>query len=135
MTCKVNQVAQNGPPQELISHITHLHNLLKNLPSRLPSYPEESQYHFGLDADNVAEEGVWYAFNRNLEACFETHTIPTGGTIVFRERGFHLEALIQTFKTAAKGLTFDADQKFMQEVWLKRLIRAAEQQGAKIPSR
>jgi hypothetical protein len=46
-----------------------------------------------------------------------------------------LEALIQTFKTAAKGLTLDADQKFMQEVWLERLIRAAEQQGAKIPSR
>jgi hypothetical protein len=91
----------------------------------LPSYPEESRYHFGLNADDIAEEGVWYAFNRNLEACFETHTIPTGGTIVFRERGFHLEALIQTFKTAAKGLTLDADRKFMQEVWLERLIRAA----------
>jgi hypothetical protein len=46
-----------------------------------------------------------------------------------------LEALIQTFKTAAKGLTLDADRKFMREVWLERLIRAAEQQGAKIPSR
>jgi isochorismate hydrolase len=46
-----------------------------------------------------------------------------------------LEALIQTFKTAARGLTSDADRTFMQDVWLERLIRAAEQQGAKIPNR
>ena len=109
MTCKVKQVAQNGPPQELISHINHLHNLLKILPSSLPSHPNESQHCFGLDAEDVAEEGVWYAFNRNLEACFKTHAIPAGGTIVFQERGPHLEALIQTFNTTARGLTSDAD--------------------------
>ena len=63
------------------------------------------------------------------------HTIPDGGTIVFQERGPHLEALIQTFKAAARGLTSDADWKFMWEVWLERLIRAAEQQGAKIPKK
>ena len=135
MTHKVERVAQNGPPQELISRINHLHNLLKNLPSSLPSNPKESRYCFGLDTEDVAEEGVWYAFNRNLEACFETHTIPAGGTIVFRERGPRLEALIQTFKTAARGLTSDADRTFMQDLWLERLIRAAEQQGAKIPNR
>jgi hypothetical protein len=39
------------------------------------------------------------------------------------------------FKTAAKGLTMDADWTFMQEVWLERLIKAAEMQGAKIPSK
>ena len=76
MTRKVEQVAQSGPPQELISHINHLHNLLKNLPSGLPSHPNESQYCFGLNVEDVAEEGVWYAFNRNLEACFKTHAIP-----------------------------------------------------------
>ena len=121
---RVERVAQNGPPQELISRITHLHNLLKNLPSNLPSNPTESQYCFGLDAEDVAEEGMWYASNRNLEACFETHKIPVGGTIVFRERGPRLDDLIQTFKTAAKGLTTDADQTFMREVWLERLIKA-----------
>ena len=83
MTQRVKQVAQNGPPQELISHITHLRNLLKNLPSSLPFNPAESWYCFGLDAEDVAEEGIWYAFNRNLEACFETHRIPKVGTIVF----------------------------------------------------
>ena len=132
---RVERVAQNGPPQELISRITHLRNLLKNLPSNLPSNPTESRYCFGLDAEDVAEEGMWYAFNRNLEACFETHKIPVGGTIVFRERGPQLDDLIQTFKTATKGLTTDADRTFMREVWLERLIKAAEMQGAKIPSK
>ena len=62
MTQQVKQVAQNGPPQELISRITHQHNLLKNLPSSLPSNPAESQYYFGLDAEDVAEEGIWLCF-------------------------------------------------------------------------
>lgn len=135
MTRRVEQVSQNGPPQKLISRITHLHNLLKNLPSSLPFNPAESQYCFSLDTEDIAEEGIWYAFNRSLETCFETHRIPAGGTIVFRERGPRLDDLIKTFKTAAKGLTTDADRKFMQEVWLERLIKAAEMQGAKIPSK
>jgi hypothetical protein len=46
-----------------------------------------------------------------------------------------LDDLIQTFKTVTKGLTMDADRTFMQEVWLERLIKAAEMQGAKIPSK
>ena len=135
MTQKIKQVTQNGPLQELICCITHLHNLLKNLPSSLPFNPAESQYSFGLDAEYVAEEGIWYAFNRNLEACFETHRIPVGGTIVFQERGPQLDDLIQTFKMAAKGLTTDMNWTFMQEVWLEKLIKAAEMQGAKISNK
>ena len=46
-----------------------------------------------------------------------------------------MDDLIQTFKTVAKGFTTDADQIFMGEVWLERLIKAAELQGAKIPSK
>jgi hypothetical protein len=42
-----------------------------------------------------------------------------------------LDDLIKTFKTAAKGLTTDVDKKFMQEVWLERLIKAVEMQGGK----
>ena len=71
MTHRVEQVGQSGPPQELISCITHFHNLLRNLPSSLPSNPAESWYCFGLDTEDVAAEGIWYAFHRNLEACFE----------------------------------------------------------------
>jgi hypothetical protein len=42
-----------------------------------------------------------------------------------------LEALIQTFKTAAKGLTLDADRKFMQEVWLERPHQGSRTAGGK----
>ena len=45
--------------QELISHITHLHNLLKNLPSSLPSNPGTAGVVHGLkepDDHNIAME-------------------------------------------------------------------------------
>ena len=85
MTCKKDKSLQNGPSAELISHINHLGNLLKNLPQNLPLNPlqSKSRYNFGLKTEHVEEEGVWFAFNKNLEACFETHTIPAGGTNVF----------------------------------------------------
>lgn len=134
MTRRVGQAPQNGPSQHLISRISHLGNLLKHLPENLPLDPIESHYHSGLATSDVEEEGVWFAFNRNLEACFETHKIAAGEVIVFQERGSRLlEALIQTFKEAVKKLTSDADRNFLKEVWLECLIRSAEQQGAKIP--
>ena len=46
-----------------------------------------------------------------------------------------MDVLIQTFKTAAKGLTTDADWTFMWEVWLKILIKAVEMQEEKMPSK
>ena len=119
MTRRVEQAPQNGPAQHLISRINYLGNLLKHLPESLPLNPIESHYHFGLATLDVEEEGVWFAFNRNLEACFETHKIAAGGGIVFRERGSNLSvALIQTFKEAVKKLTSDADRDFLKEIWL-----------------
>ena len=96
--------------------------------------PIESHHHFGLATSDVEEEVVWFAFNRNLEACFEMHKIAAGEGIVFREHGSKLSAaLIQTFKEAVKKLTSDVDHDFLKEIWLEHLIRSAEQQGAKIP--
>ena len=85
MTCKNNKEPQTGPPAELILHMNHLGNLLKNLPGNLPLDPPQSEscYSFGLEMELVEEEGVWFAFNRNLEVCFETHKITVGGSIVF----------------------------------------------------
>jgi len=105
MTRKNNNPPQNGPSSELISRINHLGNLLKNLPKSLPLNPHdpESSYNFGLDMEMVEEEGVWYAFNRNLEVCFETHKIAPGGTIIFRER----------------GVRKDADREFLRETWFQ----------------
>ena len=137
MTCKNNKSPQNGPSAELISRINHLGNLLKNLPEDLPLDPpqSESRYSFGLEMELVEEEGVWFAFNRNLEVCFETHQIPVGGSIVFRERGQRCQVLIKMFKEAVKALTKDAERDFLREVWLERLIKAAEMQGAKVPKK
>lgn len=71
-----------GPSSELIARIHHLQCLLENLPDQLPLNPVESTYQFRLDMEHVAEEGMWYVFNRSLEVCFEMHKIPAGGTII-----------------------------------------------------
>lgn len=126
---------RNGPSSELISRINHLGNLLENLPQSLPLDPPDTTYFFGLDSEAVAEEGAWYALNRNLEVCFETHKLPPDGTIVFRERGSRYKALVKMLKETVKALTVDADRAFFRDVWLERLIKAAQLQGAKIPKR
>ncbi|KAG1836687.1 hypothetical protein DFJ58DRAFT_846836 [Suillus subalutaceus] len=94
---------QNGPSSELISHIHHLAELLKNLPTVLPLDPSSSQYGFGLDPELIEEEGKQY------------------------------EVLIQMFKLAVKKLEKDSKREFLHEVWLERLIMATKIQGAKIP--
>ncbi|KAG1722946.1 hypothetical protein EDB19DRAFT_1834792 [Suillus lakei] len=120
-----------GPSSVLISRIEHLGRLLKNLPQSLPLDPPNSSYDFGLDTEMVEEEGVWFAFNRNMEVCFETHKLGRSGTITFRERGRHCEALVGMFKETVKKLAKDSERDFLHEVWLEWLINAAQQQGAK----
>ena len=39
------------------------------------------------------------------------------------------------FKEVIKVLMKDSDHTFLQEVWLERLIKAAELQGVKVPKR
>ncbi|KAN0094445.1 hypothetical protein V8E55_002732 [Tylopilus felleus] len=79
-------MSNSGPSSALIARIHHLQHLLENLPAyQLPLNPVESTYQFGLDVEHVAEEGMWYALNRSLEVCFETHKIPAGSTIIFED--------------------------------------------------
>jgi hypothetical protein len=132
MTKSVPSKPQQGPSSKLISRIHHLAELLNNLPLGLPLDPPSSRYEFGLDSELIEEEGVWFAFNRNLEVCFETHKLAPGGTIVFSERGKRYQQLIRMFKLTAKQLEKDTDRNFLREVWLERLITAAKLQGAKI---
>ena len=134
MTPPLNPTPQ-GPSSELISRIHHLQQLLSNLPAHLPFNPETSTYHFGLDTELIAEERVWFAFNRNLEVCFETYKIGSGGTIVFHERGDRFDALIKMIEATVKGLPTDKERAFLRVVWLERLIKAAELQGAKVSAR
>jgi hypothetical protein len=83
MTPPTNKPALHGPASSLISRINHLGELLKNLPQNLPLNPLQSCYIFGLDTEKISEEGVWFAFNQNLEANFETHKLPPHGNIIF----------------------------------------------------
>ena len=135
MTCPIEKTLQNGPPSQLISCINHLGNLLKNLPTMVPLDPELSRYNFGLDDEDVKEEGMWYAFNQNLEACFKTHKIPPNGSIVFQKHGIRLEGLVKLIKIVVKGITNDAEHNLLQDAWLERLIQAAELQRAKVPDK
>src|ERR1700722_11398067 len=116
MTCKIQKALQNGPSSQLISRINHLGDLLKHLPESLPLDPTESRYNFGIDTEQVAEEGVWFAFNRTLEVCFETHLLGPKGTIVFQERGRRYKSLIKLFKETVKSLPIKKDRKFLREV-------------------
>lgn len=119
MTRPIDQPAQQGPSSSLISCIEHLGNLLKNLPDTLPLDPPESRYNFGVDTDHVTKEGMWYAFNKALKVCFETHKLAPNATIMFQERGHHYKMLIRMFKDAVKALPTDNDQNFLCEVWLE----------------
>ena len=101
----------------------------------VPLDPELSCYNFGLDDEDVKEEGMWYAFNWNLEACFKTHKIPPNGSIVFQEHGTQLEGLVKLIKIVVKGITNDAERNLLQDAWLERLIQAAELQRAKVPDK
>ena len=109
MTQPTNKPVPKGPSSELVSRINHLSQLLKNLLAHLPLNPNESKYKFGLDTELISEEGVWFAFNKNLEACFETHKIPTNSTIIFTEQGRQCDLLIATIKQAVKRLNKDVD--------------------------
>ncbi|KAJ7918567.1 hypothetical protein B0H13DRAFT_1869339 [Mycena leptocephala] len=48
-----------GPPQELIFQITHLHNLLRNLPASHPENPPHSRYQFYFDNDRLEMGGYF----------------------------------------------------------------------------
>jgi len=88
-----------------------------------------------MDAEQIAEEGVWFAFNKSLEICFETHKLAPNVPIVFREWGYCYNAFIKIFKNAVKVLPTDKECNFLHEVWLEHLIKAVELQGAKIPKK
>ncbi|KAH9917759.1 uncharacterized protein B0H18DRAFT_958201 [Fomitopsis serialis] len=125
-------IKSTGPSATLISRIDHLAALLGNLPKALPENPVESTYHFGLDPEDEAEEGVWYAFNRNMEVSFETYKAKPDEPLRFRERGKRCSNLITVMKLVVKKMS-DSDREFVRKTWLERLIVAAKLSGAVVP--
>lgn len=123
-----------GVPAALASHITYLDLLLKNLPLSLPSDSPDnvSTYHFYFDTKDVDEEGLYYAFNRCLEICFQTHLLQ-GRPITLVERGTRMHNLIQMFRRVAKEVL--GEHNMLQSSWLDRLVTAAKSAGASIPGK
>ena len=132
MTSESHVQAPKGPSSVFISRIDHLALLLKHLPDSLPLNPTDSLYRFGLDPDDEREEGSNYAFNRNLEICFSTHQLQGNG-LKLTEHGECYSTLIAMLKRVAKDLPDQRD--FLREHWLERLIKAAQDAGAKIPDK
>lgn len=67
--------------------------------------------------------------------CFETHKPGSGGTIIFQGRGDQYNALIEMIKATVTALPTEGERTFLQDVWIERLISAAELQGAKVPAK
>ncbi|THU88058.1 hypothetical protein K435DRAFT_830622 [Dendrothele bispora CBS 962.96] len=126
-----------GIPTELSSRLSCLANYLKHLPAELPLDPQDSSYHFALDPDHVAEEGFFYAANKNLEICFQTWSKPRDwdGFLEITERGKRLEDLVKMLKYTLKCECDVGSRKLLVEKWVERLIDAAKRAGAKIPSK
>ncbi|KAJ7579548.1 hypothetical protein C8J56DRAFT_1059155 [Mycena floridula] len=73
----------------------------------------DSSYHFGLNQDDI-DEGLYYAFNRNLEVCFWVHELRGGAALRFIERGPRLEKdLIAVLKKTIKDSP--KDREFIQQ--------------------
>jgi hypothetical protein len=122
-----------GPSQELVSRIDYLQKLLKHLPLSLPLDPAESPYQFYLNEDEVATAGTTYpAAERALQLSFEIGT--RDSLVKFKERGSRVNALGPFLKRAVKRMT-SSERDLFQKAWVDRLVRAAKDSGAAIPSK
>ena len=93
---------REGLSSELDTALNHLRRLVDYLPESVPLAKTGSiQYDFGLDDEDVREEGIAYALNRRLEIVFETHTLPQGGVLQLKERGPHWKQLVSFLRDVA----------------------------------
>ncbi|KAK7020019.1 hypothetical protein R3P38DRAFT_2536334 [Favolaschia claudopus] len=132
-------MAQNeqpkGPPQELISRITHLRNLMKHLPQLLPENPPHLLYNFAFDKDKLEAGGYFSAAGYVLEISFKTSLLAIQGRpLLFTERGERHEELTKFLKKAVKEMK-PGERDYFKSAWIERLITAAMASSAKIPPR
>ncbi|CAA7267609.1 unnamed protein product [Cyclocybe aegerita] len=109
MTEKKTTVTPIGPSQVLVSRITHLQNLLQNLPEQLPLNLLNSSYNFFLDEESLAERGPFGTLSHILKVCFRTYENPQ---IRFSEHGHCLNDLISTIKAAVKTMSDSNHEAF-----------------------
>lgn len=124
--------ASTEPPASIISRVDELGVLLQNLPKSLPFDPDESKYKFGLDLDDIQEEGYWFALNCNLEIAFEIYKLGDS-PLKISEQSSQFPILISMIK---EGLYQCPKERCMiQSSWIERLIDAAKLSGATDPLR
>lgn len=121
-----------GTSQTLNARVEHLADLLRNLPETLPLNPNQSHYYFTADPADIEDLGLYGAFARNLEICFETFK-SADGEIKLLERGDRLNALVPFIKRVIREDPNNRDM--VAAAWVERLIRAAKTAGAIIPER
>ncbi|KAK1220289.1 hypothetical protein PQX77_016954 [Marasmius sp. AFHP31] len=114
-----------------------LQRLLKSLPNNLPEYPQESSLSFGLDPEDIKDEGYYFAANRNFELCFATWKKGPGwdGALEILERGRRWDDFLVTVRKVLKMEKNEGNKKLLVEKWVERLITAAKKAGGKIPTR
>ncbi|KAJ6535204.1 hypothetical protein DFH09DRAFT_890084, partial [Mycena vulgaris] len=118
-----------------VSRIEHLHELLASLPASLPLDPTHSLYRFELDPERLKDGGHFAAVGHALEISFQTHLLKVQDRpILFVERGARLDALVKMLKIGVKRMS-PGERSTFQAAWLERLITAALDSGAKIPSK
>jgi len=130
-----NAKKREGLSSELDTALNHLRRLVDYLPESVPLAKTGSiRYDFGLDDEDVRDEGVGYALNWRLEIVFETHNLPKGGVLQLKERGPHWKQLVSFPRDTAKKLTV-GDCEFVVGCWVQRIIEGAQAAGAKIPNK
>ncbi|KAJ7685883.1 hypothetical protein B0H17DRAFT_1137361 [Mycena rosella] len=121
-----------GPPQALIERIDYLQSLINHLPTTLPLDPPESLYQLYLDEDCVTDCGtVFPVVGHALELSFETWK--RASVLRFKERGSRLNALGPFLKMVVKRMT-PSEHVAFETSWIDRLLQAAKDSGAAIPS-
>ncbi|KAF6761517.1 hypothetical protein DFP72DRAFT_842427 [Ephemerocybe angulata] len=125
--------SKKGVPAAINTAINRLKALCAHLPKSLPLDPPNTKLSFALDEEDVKEEGLAYAFNRQMEVAFAVHSLKSGANIVIAERGQRLDDLIRLFKSMAKLMT-ENDRAFYLVRWIERCTRAANDAGAKLPN-
>ncbi|KAJ7216513.1 hypothetical protein GGX14DRAFT_391330 [Mycena pura] len=123
-----------GPSKELHERIDYLGELIAHLPTSLPdkSANDLDALRFALDPDTLEDGGPFAAGSRALEVAFQVHR--HGGRILVQQRGSAIQSLILFLKLVFKKLS-PTEREAFADAWLKRLVQAVKEAGAKLPSK
>ncbi|KAJ7197536.1 hypothetical protein GGX14DRAFT_574007 [Mycena pura] len=123
-----------GPRQALIERVNYLGDLISHLPPSIleMTFSSPGVLHFSLDPDTLEDGGVFAAGSQALEVAFKLHQ--NNGEIKFGQRGAPAQSIVPFLKDIFKKLS-PIEREAFEDAWLKRLVTAAKNAGAKIPGK